>query len=202
MIPTLLFSCKGKGSLTGNATYSLNRIIGDRPDGSSDIYLFPYDKNDSVIYAECDLNGNFSFNNIPSGKYVLIGVSGKATGSPADNYFVLYNSQYMVDLGFFFFKLDSNLEKKATDLVNVRQQLLVYKDDDYDEKGKNARDSLQLIEGLANKLSDSLINMIPQNSRLLRNMAVVGIRKLSMEYVTVENDKTNTQTVNFGSTYY
>lgn len=89
------------GSLTGVITWQYNKFVGTKADVGADLMLIPAihtptenddyttlifssTKDDSIYVTEVDGSGNYYFDNIPAGKYILV-IKGKNTNdSPAE----------------------------------------------------------------------------------------------------------------------
>jgi|GEM_PF-3370872 len=75
-------------TIKGNAFYKYNDFVGTRPDAGSTAYLF-YKPSSIVKQAKCDVIGNFSFDNLQPGNYLLLVESKNTTSSPEEMFAIL-----------------------------------------------------------------------------------------------------------------
>jgi hypothetical protein len=65
-------SCKPKhGDISGNVFWLYNNFIGNKADAGADVYLIPKNDTANILNTKTDLNGDFSFNNIEIGEYLI-----------------------------------------------------------------------------------------------------------------------------------
>jgi hypothetical protein len=101
----LLFCLHGQaqtGSISGNAYWHYNDYVGDKPDAGSDVYLFSADTSKAPINTQCDVQGNFKFEKVPPGNYLVMIISKNTTDDGTHNFiqFDSYHGAYKVFLGF------------------------------------------------------------------------------------------------------
>ena len=111
-----LISCKPNyGSLTGNAYWKYNNYVGDKPDAGSEVYLFSQDTSEVPLEATCDVQGNFKFDKVETGDYMLVIKSKNTTNSAADQLQEIFTASTIKYFGFYLGGIDSTLFKNAMD---------------------------------------------------------------------------------------
>jgi hypothetical protein len=66
--PILMFA---QNSIKGNVFYKYNDFVGNKADAGSTVYLFYSDNNKKYQETKCDLAGNFAFENLDTGNYLI-----------------------------------------------------------------------------------------------------------------------------------
>ncbi|MVM36534.1 hypothetical protein GO730_00740 [Spirosoma sp. HMF3257] len=96
-IVALLTSCgKSEGSLAGNVFWKYNNFIGNKPDSGSKVHLYPLTNKSSPFKEVADVRGDFRFDKVTVGDYLLIVVSENTNASGEDIYGELKdNSKYL-----------------------------------------------------------------------------------------------------------
>lgn len=75
---TTLTSCsKGEGEIKGNVYWKYNDFVGNKPDAGSKIELWGIDTvsikiTNFKLETTADMNGNYAFENVPVGSYMLL----------------------------------------------------------------------------------------------------------------------------------
>jgi hypothetical protein len=205
----LLSSCGTQyGSVSGNVYWKYNNFIGNKPDAGSDIYLYAYEKNSKSLDAKADVQGNFKFEKVPTGEYLLIIVSENTRDSPDEQLRKLISSsQYLKDV--FDFDLDKTLPIKLTDFkfrdssLNKMRDDIMRSDIENHSKSGNA-DNLLKQMGIENKKQDTLRNVASEIIEALPVDLIVKFaygKKIEIEKIKVEKEKSTTEVIDFGTTY-
>ena len=200
-----LVSCQPNyGSLTGNVYWKYNNYVGNKPDAGSKIYLFSQDTSKVPLETTCDVQGNFKFDKVVTGKYMLVVESKNTTSSASDQLEEMLTPDTYNYFGFSFRKIDSTLYKDAIDSY-FDYQKKSYAPPSYTYKQKMAYyDSAESSKAKANKLADSLFNKIPKDNRLMKEIYLLGSfsKKVKFKEVTIKKDETSSEVFDFGLTYY
>ena len=72
-LPILMFA---QNSIKGNAFYKYNDYVGNKAEAGSTVYLFYADNKKKYQETKCDLAGNFAFENLDTGSYLIAVLSG------------------------------------------------------------------------------------------------------------------------------
>lgn len=208
LILSFLFtSCQPNyGSLTGNAYWEYNRFVGNKADAGSKVYLFSSDTSESVLKATCDVQGNFKFDKLTTGDYMLVLVSKNTTTSALNQLQQMTRIDVNKYFGFSFEKIDSTLFKEAGKSLSDFEKSEVPPPpgiNGYEEK-KLHFDSLEYFRNIANKLADSLFNKIPKHNKLLNEIYSLGSfsKKVKFRQVTIKKNETSNEIFDFGITYF
>ncbi|UPK69319.1 carboxypeptidase-like regulatory domain-containing protein [Chitinophaga filiformis] len=199
VIVVLFFACKPQtGNVRGNIFWKYNNYVGNKPDAGASVTL--YSMSDSVkLDAKCDVQGNFIFDKVPVGKYILVVRSQNTTGSADDqlsqildhiNEVNYITRQDIGKLGF-----TENFEKLKTAVINSYAQeqdptinyLEIYR------KRKKLEDTLQSFSSNA---LHTIYSKAPINTTPLPLLS-----KYYYSLLIVEPEKTNNVVVDFGTTY-
>ncbi len=200
---TLFLSSCGKnyGSLTGNVFWKYNNFVGNKPDGGSTIYFYPYEMNSEPLKVTADVQGNFRFDKVPSGDYLLIVVSENTTPSPNELYRELYfNSTYLKDVfNFDFLSIRPEKHKEYNLRDSLYRSSIAHENMNVltDRFLKQMRDR-DKKEDTLRKVANEIIRDIPSN---VSSKLGIFIHKVNIKKVTIEKDKTDNEVIDFGITY-
>lgn len=201
-----LASCQPNyGSLTGNVYWKYNNYVGDKPDAGSDVYLFSKDTSKAPLETTCDVQGNFRFDKIQTGDYMIVAKSKNTTNSAANELQELFTTNTYSYFGFLLNNIDSALFQSATDSYFDSQKKDLPAPPSYTYKQKMAYyDSAQISQRQANTLADSLLNKIPKDNRLMKEVYSLGSfsKKVKFKEITIKKDETSNEVYDFGNTYY
>lgn len=89
-LPT--FCIGQKGVIKGNVFYKYNEYVGNRADAGSSIYLLFRNASQKYKETKADLNGNFSFENLDTGQYLIAVKSQQVNQSPEEHVSVFKNA--------------------------------------------------------------------------------------------------------------
>lgn len=195
----ILACAKPKSTVSGNAYWNYNKYVGDKPDAGTSIYLFSSDTSKLVLKTECDVQGNFQIDNVEIGDYTLVAESKNTNASASDIFYALMNAP---SLGVNLKAIDSTLFNRAFD-YHFKQMHFDIDPDPFLSTDEKLRyyDSAILVRRLSNQYAESLLKKIPDNSKLLKTLGMVGFRKLRVFSITVEKNKKTVQVIDFGNTY-
>ncbi|MBS1928201.1 MAG: hypothetical protein JST95_06385 [Bacteroidetes bacterium] len=202
----LLASCgHGVGSLSGNVFWKYNNYVGNKPDAGSSIHLYPYEKKSKPLEATADVQGNFRFDKVSSGDYLLIVVSENTTASPDDIYRELfYSSRYLKDVFDFDFstvKPDKQKEFQLQDSLNrnsLTNESVDFSNSTSSDKLLKDIEDRQKKEKQLRDIAQEIIKAIPSD---VSSKLGILINKVKLRRVTIEKDKTTTEVIDFGITY-
>jgi hypothetical protein len=206
---TILFflvSCKPKyGSLTGNVYWKYNNYVGNKPDEGSTVYLFSADTSKAVLQTTCDVQGNFKFDKIVTGKYMAVIESKNTNTSASDQLYEMYTIDNYKYFDLSFDKIDSTLFNNAMDNYYEVQKKELSAPAYYSYKEKlNYYDSLELTKSKANNLADSLFKKIPKDNRLMTQIYLLGsfAKKKKFKEIDIKENESENIVIDFGLTYY
>lgn len=196
IIITVLFaSCNGVGSLEGNVYWKYNNYVGNKPDAGSSAFLYSLQQDSNPLEETADLEGNFKFDKVSSGDYLLIVKSKNTTSSFYDMLKELLNNSS--DLKKIF-----NVDIYSLDKEKVRNFL--YKDSLYIETLVHSNDNslsqqnLQKQEDFLDYTAGEILKKIPIGNKL----ADLISRKIKIKNVAIKKDRNDKEVIDFGITYY
>lgn len=175
-----LVSCKPKyGSVTGNVFWKYNDFVGNKPDAGATVNIIS--KKDTSIYryidAKCDIDGNFNFEQLEIGEYLLIISSKNVTGTDLDVLENIRDNSFFID-GYY-------------NGLNLSKSLFLNDSLDY-YKSKNNGGMIFLIPIESNF---SFYKSLPGRLQYLLNS---GPRKIYIDEIKVEENKSTKVIVDFG----
>jgi len=189
----LITSCDYfKGSISGNVFYKYNDYVGNKPDAGSTILLYPVKKGAEPIRTTADVQGNFSFEKIPTGEYLLIAKSANINQSKRDYFDEVYYKLYALDKIFSFnFSED---ERKQFELVEQ------YKDYSYSILTNHDLEVYYKVEDTLEMKARNALDVF-LNKGSFYQWYSIG-KKSKIEKITVQRNKTTNVVIDFGITYY
>lgn len=194
------------GSISGNAFWHYNDYIGNKPDAAADVYLFTGDSTKAPDNTQCDVMGNFKFDQIAPGKYLVLIVSRATTDDGTNNFIVFnaYKGMYREFLGF-----------DITDPKAVYDSVMLL-DNDADEAAKqkmtvwNAGKRLKQIEqkkAIAAAEKRRLLNLCVGGAPFFYHLALMPLalahiqHKVYIQLITIKGNENKTVVADFGITY-
>jgi hypothetical protein len=63
------------GTVSGNVFWKYNDYVGNKADAGATVYLIPEEKTKGALKSNCDVSGNFRFEGVPYGNYLVIVIS-------------------------------------------------------------------------------------------------------------------------------
>jgi len=206
LLAFILVSCKPNfGSLTGNAYWKYNNYVGNKPDAGSKAYLFSQDTSKAPLETTCDVQGNFKFDKVETGDYMLVVESKNTTTSASDQLEEMFTTETSKYFGFSLRQIDSALLNQAIDTYFESQKKEISAPPNYSYKQTLAYyDSARIFRNKANKLADSLLDKIPKDNRLMKEIYILGTmsKKVKFKKITIKKNETTNEVFDFGITYY
>ena len=122
------------GTIAGNAFWKYNDFVGNKPDAGSKVYVFPSNLMDKELQIKCDVQGNFKFDNVKPGKYLVVIISENTNDLFSNNFSKLNNPALKNYLGFSI----PELNKTIYDSLPVYKKLyeLQFAEEEFVEKNK------------------------------------------------------------------
>lgn len=202
----VLISCEPNfGSLTGNVYWKYNNYVGNKPDAGSNVYLFCKDTSKGTLETTCDVQGNFKFDKVPTGDYMLVVESKNTTSSAYDQLEEISTPETNKYFGFSLKQIDSLLLKQAIDAHYEFLKKDISAPPTYSYKQTLAYyDSARYLRNHASKLADSLLAKIPKDNKLMKEIFELGTmsKKLKFKKVTIKKNEAANNVIDFGITYY
>jgi len=192
------------GSMTGNVYWKYNNYVGNKPDAGSKVYLYPNKKDGKALEATADVQGNFKFDKVETGEYLLIVVSENTTNSPEDHVRELQNNSYYLK-DFFGFDFSSVLPDKQKE-VKLRDSIIwdMRTKNNDDNSGSKFLKQLDIIRKKEDTLKDvaaEIIKALPVDLTMKFGILTSYGNKFEIKRVTIEKDKATTEVIDFGITY-
>lgn len=188
------FSFAQTGSISGNAFYHYNDYVGDKPEAGATVYLFA----DSVhpgSSTQCDVQGNYRFDKVKPGQYLLMVVS---YNTYDDGYFILselksQQGRYRRFLGFDIGDLGQCYDSIAIlDTALTRAM----------EKKLSAKKSMQAMDAGLKAIHDQTRRAVDEayhRTSFYPKLAMGGLlHKIYFSIVSVDVDENKTVISNFG----
>lgn len=201
-----LISCKPDiGSLTGNAYWKYNNYVGNKPDAGSTAFLFSQDTSKEVLETTCDIQGNFKFDKVTTGDYMLVIKSKNTTTNASDQLEEMFAVETDKYFNFSIKQIDSSLFNQAISAYFESQKKDISAPPSYNYKEILAyNDSARYLRKQATKLADSLLDKIPKDNRLMREIILLGTmsNKVKFKKVTIKKNETANEVFDFGITYF
>lgn len=206
-IATLTSCSKGEGNIKGNVYWKYNDFVGNKPDAGSKIELWGVDTvstkiTDFKLETTADMNGNYTFENIPVGYYMLIVKSKNTNRSNPDTYKQIGIFKKHLEM---YFKLDltpinddlkklSELDEKYLDAVIETPDFSNKNGEDYFIKTKSIQKELE-------RLAEITFDKTPKALIELLDLQPYFTNKFDIDFIEVEKDKTFQKNTDFGITY-
>lgn len=188
------------GTITGSAFWKYNDYVGNKADAGSDIYLYTPTRS-APTTTQCDFQGNFKFDNLRPGEYLVVIKSKNATDDWEENFIHLRYCRSNPYLGF---QLDS-LDKTLCDSVEVyrnyyyetrAQKLNVWK------ANKQAK-QLKAVKDAYTGCIQRLVGLVPKDIKPYFDLELYQTypHKIFIKEVTVSPNQSTTVIADFGVTY-
>lgn len=203
LVGCTILSCKEEkkfGSLTGNIYWKYNDFVGNKPDAGSYVQLLSIKDSNSTFETSADIQGNYRFDDIPVGEYLVLIKSKNTTGS---------GSELLATLSYHILELDRIYHSQISDSIfegirlcrkidSARYAIDFASDVDNNRRIKN-RDRLR---DSANSVADKYLAQLPLDMKVATFVNGTGSNKVDIQYVRIENKKTKTTVTDFGITYF
>jgi hypothetical protein len=186
-------------TISGNAFWKYNDYVGNKPDAGSYVYLYSSDSSTTSKSTQCDVMGNFKFENIKPGRYLIAIFSQNTKTWGDENLDALKEVNTSNYLGFNVFDLDPVLY----------DSILFYRDEYY--KAMNQKMKTSGIK----KWTDNVLNKgnIYKNSIYrLMNKAPISLklnpfqitlpiqRRFILKEIIIKDGENSTVIADFGLT--
>lgn len=204
IIKTVPESLNGNyGSLSGNIFWKYNDYVGNKPDGGSTVTAYCIDttRTDLKYSTACDVAGNFRFDKVLPGNYLLIVNSANTTASPKQiiQSVRYYGSDIKTIFNYEFTNINKEDMMKYTELDSLYTQALINTDRN-DLTGSIAK--YRDIEYDENKVAGKIISQIPNYLRDKLNISESYSRKIYLKNIVVSDGQNTNTIIDFGNTYY
>lgn len=191
----ILTSCaRKKGTCTGNVFYKYNNYVGNKPDAGAKILLYPKDSTERTIESMCDVSGNFKFENVPVGQYMLVAVSKETTCNCDEDLVKIFGT----DVGKYF---NIDFKKQLPALASQYEQNLKNPISAIDTNTYSSENPKLY------RLSDcdSLMLSIPILNRLIHDVGTMKFGAISpkkyYKIIEIKANETTNEIVDFGISY-
>jgi hypothetical protein len=203
LITLSVLSCNSKeklieyGSLKGNVFWKYNDFVGNRPDAGADISIYSLADSSIKIEATADVQGNYTFDSIPTGYYLLI-VQSKNTRSDA----ITLLREIRVHRKAIERVFNSDLSRVLTPTVETKISYFDSLSNHYLASDKaNGLRKYELYQDSANVLAKSIFEALPQNVQLQLGAFGSYPNKTYIKTVTINKGRAETIVTDFGITY-
>jgi hypothetical protein len=193
------------GQLTGNVFWKYNNFIGNKPDAGSEATLYSLDtlRNDLKYQITSDVMGNFKFDKVLPGNYLLIVNSRNTTNSPDDqiDMLLIYNAYISRIFGYNIYKENGTLISQYRTFDSLYYKALV--SDDKESEGYNERyNSYKKIEKQKISIAESIIEKMPKSFTSRIGLYSAYSKKIKLSTVKIDEGKTSSEIIDFGITYF
>ncbi len=191
------------GQFTGNIYWKYNDYIGNKPDAGSKAILYSTDtlRKDLKYEATCDVQGNFKFDRVLTGNYLLIVNSRNTTNSPDDKLDeLLLRSGYLEQLfGYNIYKENEADIKQYWVLDSIYRKTLY---SDAKDGFSSKYTTYHKIEKQKMDLAEKIIDKFPKS--FCTKIGIYGAysQKIKIKTETVDEGKTTNEVIDFGITYF
>lgn len=201
---TILSCTKKPGTLTGNVYWKYNNYVGNKPDAGAKITLYAIDKSqkDSIFKATADINGNYTINDIPPAKYLLVIQSENTTDSPFDHIqnLKICSNDLKNTFDFDINKFSKNLEEIDA-AYKKYETILIDSDDEKYGSLSNKIDEYEKYQKIAIDKSSDLIDKFPKKVKLKLGLFTGYSKSLYFQNIEIKEEKTVNENTDFGTTY-
>lgn len=198
LFPTISFA--QTGTVSGNAFWKYNDYVGNKADAGSRVCLFTKDTTKEPLETQCDVQGNFRFDNVPEGTY-LIAIISENTKDNGEWNLTQIDRPYIMDyLGFNIRAVnkevyDSLSIYKSNMLDVAKQKVGVFSINKYMKKFEQSK---EIYEGALHRL----FKAIPRSSKLFSFYFFLPFPpKYDIREIEVKSNQTKTVVADFGITY-
>jgi hypothetical protein len=195
-----LFCFGQTGTISGNAFWKYNDFVGNKPDAGASVYVYPEDTASKQLQTQCDVQGNFRFEHVKPGKYLVVIQSLNTTTNGFYNYNQVRFSPTKKYLGFDLKELNMPLY----DSVDIYFK-------NYDSLSKTKMSAFAINKWMRNvekhkviyeNSIQRLMALIPMNMKTVDLMLQISVtKKVYLKELQVNPDETITVIADFGITY-
>lgn len=186
------------GNISGNAYWKYNDYVGNKPDAGSDVLLYNLDSPQFKKQNQCDVQGNFRFDNLQPGRYFLV-VSSKATntdGSDNISMFKIYETytQQMFGIDITTYPQYDSLALYQSAMGEIgKKKFTIW---NTNKRTKEVLDALHDYRMCCMRLWNSVR---PKDRDLY--MIMMGFRKVHLTTIDVKPSENSTAIIDFGTTF-
>lgn len=197
---TPLLGLAQTGSISGNAFWKYNNYIGNKADASSEARLYS-DSTSKPLTAICDLQGNFKFENLKPGNYLLIVKSKNTTDDWRSNFISLRYAP----IAHYCSPVGATFDKSLFDSVSIYESY--YNDVVMEKYGTFSMNKHQKKLDKAKKQTIDCIHRVfrnvPSNEDLYFyfDLPLNYPRKLFIKEIAVSANQSTSVVADFGVTY-
>lgn len=178
--------------------------MGNKPDAGAKITLYAIDKSqkDSIFKATADINGNYTINDIPPAKYLLVIQSENTTDSPFDHIqnLKICSNDLKNTFDFDINKFSKNLEEIDA-AYKKYETILIDSDDEKYGSLSNKIDEYEKYQKIAIDKSSDLIDKFPKKVKLKLGLFTGYSKSLYFQNIEFKEEKTVNENTDFGTTY-
>jgi hypothetical protein len=189
------------GSLNGNVFWKYNNYVGNKPDASSEIYI--YSLEDSLLHYEAtaDVRGDFRIDSIPTGQYLVIVKSKNTTSDGYTLYLGLDNNSMYLDKLF-----GTNMKKTFTAAVHDTISKLMDSSMLSLQSASSASASEALNKSYAydkkrRVMSDKILDSLPIEIKRITGISGTGSNSVKFREVKIAKGRAENMVADFGTTY-
>lgn len=193
------------GQLTGNVYWKYNDYVGNKPDAGSTIELYSFDsvRKERRWETNSDVAGNFRFERLLPGSYLLIVTSKNTTNSPEGHLeqLILNGYSLLEVFGYDLFKSNESELKEYNRVDSLFKQVLFAEDKEYGGFTKRYN-TYRKFEEQKNQLAAKIINNLPNDFKTKLGLYTIYSNKQKIETIWIDEGKTANKIVDFGVTYF
>lgn len=201
----ILFSCNSKsgktihyGSLEGNVYWKYNEFVGNRGDAGSGVDLYGHTDTSLHYFTKADVGGDYRFDSIPEGYYLLIVRSRNTTNDPHGHLMSL--QYYLKDLEricdtVVTQNIDSALQRSNYYYKRYQDALLYI-----ENPSKSLRESGKYKDSM-NSVAKRFLEDLPFDIQIASGIYHSLANKVELKRVSVVRNKTERVITDFGITY-
>jgi hypothetical protein len=194
------------GSISGNAYWKYNDFVGNKADAGSEVYLFYPDTSKVPLNTQCDVQGNFKFDKLEDGNYLVLIVS-KNTNTPGVENFTSFDILNTVTLKYFGFDIhqfkphyDSVSYFKKNYEAALGEKVNVWRMNKQMKEQENKK--ISYYNSIHNLFEKVLTERLPFNTRLpLLPLHSTFQPKIKFEELEIKGGNNRTLIADFGITY-
>lgn len=207
IIAYILISCtsqkknkvEGYGSLHGNVFWNYNKVLGNRPDAGCAVSLYSLPDTSFFRFATADVRGDFVFDSIPVGGYVVIVNSKAVTENPYDELQEIWMNGAALEA------VTHSTFAKAIDSAHAQAEIIdsMATHETYKYNEKRTLEQARLADALRDssfKIAIRGLHKIPTDA--YEKIGLSGLSKIKVELVTIELNKVTSKVYDLGNTYY
>ena len=199
---TFLSCSKKPGSLTGNVYWKYNNYVGNKPDAGSKInlYLLEEDEKEIAYKTSADVQGNFHIEKIKPGRYLLVVRSNNTTDCPMDH---LRNLEIHKEDIKQVFGLDLDNYKEQMQKISSLDSLIHKTYVEADNTSGEVTEHIKTRESLNNQINE-IVNKVfesfTDDFKIKTGLLTSYSNSCSFSVITIKEDETTTEVIDFGLT--